>query len=52
MQMLQHDGVRFDRRLHGVILCIYELSYFDAFPMLEVIEIQRAVVLAENESSQ
>ena len=25
LQMLQYDGVRFGRRLHGVILCIYDL---------------------------
>ena len=60
-QMCQTDGVRFDRRLHGVIMCIYELSYFETFPMLEVlgqhlrssqVEIQRTLLAAETESFQ
>ena len=57
----QCAGTQFDRRLHGLILCINELSYFDTFPVLDLlgqhlrtyqVEIQRAVVQAELEAPQ
>ena len=35
---LPHDsGTRWDRRLHGLLHCIDELSYFDSFPPLQMI---------------
>ena len=60
-ELSQQMGVRFDRRLHAVILCVHELSYYDTYPVIDLlgqhlrtyqVEIQRALVRAELEASQ